>query len=292
MVLAFYALPASYAARKGVQVLYRSGYLNRRPNHRVFETTQMVMDVMSPGGLSAGARGVRSAQKVRLMHAATRRLILHDPEKPWPKEFGIPINQEDLAGTLMVFSYLILEGLEKLGIQVAPEQQQGYLETWNVIARLMGIREELIPEDVGQARELCHRIQERQVQVCPEGKAMTNALLEMTERKIPPGPWRGWPAALMRHFLPAEIADGFEIPRHRFKESILRRLVEIGSKDSREPRTNPPHPRIARGIALRWIKVLVSLELGGKRTPFVLPTNLHHGGAVSRLPSVWQQLRR
>jgi hypothetical protein len=85
MVLACYPLPASYAARKGVQVLYRTGYLTNRPNHRLFETTQMVMDVLVPGGLDANGRGVRTAQKIRLMHAAIRRLILTDPGRPWEK---------------------------------------------------------------------------------------------------------------------------------------------------------------------------------------------------------------
>ena len=62
MVLACYSLPASYAARRGVQVLYRTGYLNNRPNHRLFETTQMVMDVLVPGGLADGRRRSHGAE--------------------------------------------------------------------------------------------------------------------------------------------------------------------------------------------------------------------------------------
>ena len=48
-VLGFYSLPADYAAKKGVQVLYRTGRLITNPTRRVFETTQMVVDVMAPG---------------------------------------------------------------------------------------------------------------------------------------------------------------------------------------------------------------------------------------------------
>src|SRR5690606_12090296 len=66
LILGFYSLPADYAAKKGVQVLYRTGRLITTPIRRVFETTQMVVDVMSPGGLSPQGKGVRSAQKVRL----------------------------------------------------------------------------------------------------------------------------------------------------------------------------------------------------------------------------------
>src|SRR5262249_18332343 len=77
VALGFYSLPASYAARKGVQVIYRTAYLQNRPVRRVFETTQMVIDVMSPGGLGPSGRGVVTAQKVRLMHAAVRHLCTH-----------------------------------------------------------------------------------------------------------------------------------------------------------------------------------------------------------------------
>jgi len=166
LVLAFYSLPASYAARKGVQVLYRSGYLNNRAIHRVFETTQMIVDVLTPGGLNAHGRGVRTAQKVRLMHAAIRKLILTHPENPWDEELGVPINQEDLAGTFLVFTQLIIEGLQRLEVPTSPEEQQGYLETWKVIGRVMGIQEPLIPETMSEAKVLCDLIQARQVQPC------------------------------------------------------------------------------------------------------------------------------
>ena len=116
VVLGFYSLPASYMAKKGAQVVYRTGYMAKRPLRRVFETVQMVIDVLSPGGLEPAGAGVRTAQKVRLMHAAVRHLLTHDPARPWEEDLGVPINQEDLAGTLMTFSCLVLEGLGRLGI--------------------------------------------------------------------------------------------------------------------------------------------------------------------------------
>lgn len=292
MVLACYSLPASYAARKGVQVLYRTGYLNNRPNHRLFETTQMVMDVMVPGGLAADGRGVRTAQKVRLMHAATRRLIVNDPERPWDQDFGVPINQEDLAGTLMVFTYIIIDGLEKLGITPAPEDQQGFLETWKVIARIMGIQEALIPATMADAKELCDTIQRRQVQSCPEGKAMTGALLELMEHHQPPGPWRSWPVALLRHFLPPDVADGFGLARHDLEEKILDRAAEFRKELEGMGGDLPRRLWLVRRFALSLIQMLVSVELGGKRTPYIIPTSIHHGWAKAHTPSVWQQLRR
>ncbi len=279
VVLGFYSLPASYAARKGVQVLYRTGYLNNRPNHRLFETTQMVLDTMVPGGLAPDGRGVRTVQKIRLLHAATRRLIVNDPENPWEEELGVPINQEDLAGTLMVFTHIILDGLAKLGITVSAEEAQGYLETWRVIARMLGIREELIPTTPADAKGLCDTIQRRQVASSPEGTAMTNALLQMMEHKMPPGPWRAWPAALMRHFLPGDVADNFGIAHHKFEEHLLDSLSHCRQEMDSIAGHVSPRLWIIRKFSLVFFKVLITMELGGKRTPYVIPTSIHHGWA-------------
>ena len=65
------------------------------------------------GALDAGGAGIRSAQKVRLMHDAVRHLIL---EHGWDPALGLPINQEDQLGTLLTFSAVILDGLRKLGL--------------------------------------------------------------------------------------------------------------------------------------------------------------------------------
>ncbi|MGH2726932.1 MAG: oxygenase MpaB family protein, partial [Actinomycetota bacterium] len=108
LVLICSSLPECYAAKKGVQVLRLTARLATDPKRRVVETAQMVLDVMSPGGMQPGARGYRTVRKVRLMHAGVRYLILHDPriarngesgkEVIWSADWGLPINQEDMAG--------------------------------------------------------------------------------------------------------------------------------------------------------------------------------------------------
>ena len=96
MSLACASLPACYAARRGVQLLSLTARLQSDPVRRIGETAQLTLDGMAPGGLVPGGRGVRDAQKVRLMHAAVRHLVrdsdVYDPE------WGVPINQEDSRG--------------------------------------------------------------------------------------------------------------------------------------------------------------------------------------------------
>jgi hypothetical protein len=304
LILATYSVPASYAAEKGVKVLYRTGYLNNRANHRLFETTQMVMDVMTPGGLESTGRGVRTAQKVRLMHAAIRQLMLTDPENPWDRNamsaseakcmtaLGVPINQEDLAGTFLTFTYLIMDGLAKLGIHVAEAEQESYLDTWKVIGRLMGIQAAMIPATMVEAKTLRDTIFNRQIRVGPEGTLMTEALIKMLEGHMPIWPLTRWPAALIRFFLPPDVASGFGIPTRGPELQLLGRFV--AGRRQRRPAAAGVRRRswLFRKLSLMVVNAVVSAQLGGKRTAFILPTKLNQEWSRSRRMSVWQQLRR
>ena len=181
MVLGFLALPAAYAARRGVQVLYRTAFLEERPMRRVLETSRMVATVMSPEGLAPSGDGLRIMQKVRLMHAGIRHMLVHEASAndPWDTaDLGIPINQEDLAGTLMTFSYMVLVGLEQLHIEIPGPTQEAYVQMWSAIGERMGLDDDLNPTTVAEAKALTERIRERQIEPSPEGVAMTRALIE------------------------------------------------------------------------------------------------------------------
>src|SRR5262249_1816707 len=134
-------------------------YLAKRPNRRLFRTMQMVVDVMEPGGLGPQGYGIRTVQKVRLIHAAIRYHLLH---AKWDGSLGIPINQEDLAGTLLTFSFFPMEGLRKLGANISADAAQAYFETWCAVGRLLGVTPEMIPNDLEAAAELRDLICRRQ----------------------------------------------------------------------------------------------------------------------------------
>ena len=101
-------------------VIYRTAQLYTNPRRRIVETSQMIIDVMQEGGLEPGGYGVRTAQKVRLMHAGVRHLLL---QRDWNPAWGVPINQEDLAGTLASFSAMVLDGLMKLQTKIQNQKQ-------------------------------------------------------------------------------------------------------------------------------------------------------------------------
>src|SRR5690606_26202783 len=96
------ALPQAYAAAKGAHVLTQTQGMTQHTHQRIFETAQFLFDVLDVGGLDPRGRGIRTTQKIRLLHAAIRQLIWsRSGADAWYAEFyGQPVNQEDLAGTL------------------------------------------------------------------------------------------------------------------------------------------------------------------------------------------------
>ncbi len=292
MCLAHYSLPAAYAAAKGVQVLHRTAYLEKRPAKRLFETTQMVIDVMTPGGLAAGGRGVRAAQKVRLMHAMVRHLIQNDPAHAWDPSLGVPINQEDLAGTLMTFSWITLDGLAKLSIHPSARAQGEYLAAWRAVGRLMGVDELLLPATVAEAERLTRRIQERQIAPSQAGKLMTQALLEMVQDSSDTRCLKELSAALMRHFLPEPVADFLGVPKHRLDALCVDAISVLARGGNDALGELPAVASAAHHFSLHFIQWMVNVELNGRSAPFVIPEHLrkHWRLDPNTEPSFWKRL--
>jgi hypothetical protein len=278
-VLGFYSLPADYAAKKGVQVLYRTGRLSHRPVRRVFETTQMVVDVMAPGGLGDEGRGVRSAEKVRLMHAAIRHLILNTPQNPWDPAFGTPINQEDLVGTLMSFSLLVLDGLERLGVELEPANRAAYFDSWMAVGPLLGIDDELIPSSLEEGRALTGLIHQRQIAGSPEGVELARALIEGYQSLLP-APLRGTPASLIHFFLDHDpftgqnIAALLGVPPANWTSVVAELLLDIDHFFGRHAIGHSLCDRAISYVSRHLIEGMLLLERGGQRAPFSIPDEL------------------
>ncbi|MBK8704611.1 MAG: DUF2236 domain-containing protein [Saprospiraceae bacterium] len=86
------------------------------------QTSKFVLNVLSKDGLVNHGVGLRSAVKVRTLHAFIRFFW---KAKLGCRKIGAPINQEDYAGTMLSFSVFVVEGLESLGIKVSKEEKSG-----------------------------------------------------------------------------------------------------------------------------------------------------------------------
>jgi hypothetical protein len=159
LILLFRALPFTYMAEKPANVLRMTKLLVTQPRRRIFETAQFVFDVMADKWWERDQRGILTALKVRIMHAAMRQVVLdNDYGDVWNNDWGKPISQEDLIATNQVFSLEFFKGLEILGDPLTPQEQKAWFHTWKTIGNIMGIQENLLCKDVEEAWSLQHAI--------------------------------------------------------------------------------------------------------------------------------------
>lgn len=295
VLLCCYSLPSSYAAKNGVQVLHRTAYLAKRPNRRLFETAQFIVDVMTPGGLGPKGRGLRTAQKVRLMHAAIRHLIPADTANRWDVEtLGVPINQEDLLGTLMTFSWIILDGLARLGQRLTADEQQAWLDAWLVTGRLMGIEPALLPDTVEEARAITAMIEKRQVAESPEGREMMAALLGMMQANVPKA-FHTVPGSLIREFLPDDVATFLGVPPHKLEEELIRLCYDALRPLQRFASFEARRHAAVRAFSIHLLQWMIVVETDGRPAKFTLPDSLSEAWSMAPADSeesFWEKLRK
>ncbi len=221
-LLGFLSLPYCYAAADGAQVLYRSGRIQADTQRRLAETAQFVLEACGPGAFGPAGEGLAAVRKVRLMHAAVRYHVRKSGR--WEARFGPPINQEDMAGTNLAFSFIILRGLRKVGIAVDRADADAYLHLWNVVGWLMGVRDDLLPANERVAATLDQLIASRHFRKSEVGTTLTAALLEsiqQTFQQRPQGRLPGFVPAYMRFLLGDQVADLLGIPPRHWLGSKL-----------------------------------------------------------------------
>ncbi|HKA21541.1 MAG TPA: oxygenase MpaB family protein [Blastocatellia bacterium] len=275
------SLPSAYAAAKGVQVLQMTARLKTDPTRRIGETAQMIIDVLVPGGLGEGGKGVRAAQKVRLMHAAVRNLISRSGR--WNADWGQPINQEDLAGTLMTFSRIVLSSLDKLKVRVESEEAEAYLHAWNVVGHIMGIRDELLPDNLAQADELTQIIARRQQQASEAGQEMTRALINMLEAQMPGTVFKGMPDTMIRYLVGDDVANMIGVTKEDWTEHLIGPvgdLFGILEKDHKSTIMS----KVAARFSMEFVESVAWLYRGGNRATFRIPDTLREQWGLKRTP--------
>ncbi len=189
MMLYYKSLPLLYLCKNGAEVLIQTGRLaHKAEGHAVFakriaETGKFLLNVMLDAQFLAHGQAVRQILKVRLVHASIRHFI---PEEHWDSEqLGLPINQEDLATTLMTFSSVLIDGLKQFGVTEQEDRLEAYFHLWQVAGHLLGIQSSLIPQGYEQGHILIKKTLNRQAAPSPQGVLLTEALLDFTKDTIP-----------------------------------------------------------------------------------------------------------
>ena len=171
------------------------------------------------------------------MHAAVRYYTLQSGQ--WNDQWGTPINQEDMAGTNLSFSLIVIRGLRMLGYSVSQADQAAFMHIWAIVGYLTGLDEELIPENSKHAQQLDGMIKQRQFRTSAHGKELTSSLTEHIMKVNKSKATKNDILGLMRHLLGTEIADmlGIEAPElPGYKLTFIRTLNLLKSfKPSVDP---------------------------------------------------------
>jgi mpaB/rubber oxygenase-like protein len=145
----------------------------------------------------------------------------------------VPINQEDMAYTLLTFSYVVLRAFRDLKIPVSNDETKAYIHCWNVIGHVMGVRDELLAETFDQAEQLFSTIKTRQAGRSENGQALTRAvagfMVDLVIRNsghlISRTFVKHVPAIFMRELLDGQTAAMLGIPRLTALEWVALKLI-------------------------------------------------------------------
>lgn len=272
LALFTWSLPSCYSCAKGARVLAWTNRIDKYVDRRIIETAQFLLDVMAPGGLERGGYGVRTAQKIRLLHATIRYHILQDPS--WRQaDWGTPINQEDQAGTLLSFA-LLPRVLTRLGLDFTAAEEEAFFHAWKVIGHIMGIDARLLATSPDDGQALWDSILRRQMAPSEAGRKLTQALIGHMKQRIPGELFDGLPAVFIRELCGDELAEVLGVE----EADWTRRLVGVmrwmfGTADEAQDRSRLV-ARVAGGMARRLIEGLHTVERGGKRVTFRIPESL------------------
>ncbi|WP_296703005.1 oxygenase MpaB family protein [Algoriphagus sp.] len=179
-MLGFYSLPYCYAFADGAEVLVRSKRIMEESGKRLGETAKFLLEIFKPGAFITSNNAFLVCAKIRLIHAFSRYFIEHYA-KDWKEEYGKPINQEDLLGTNLAFSLLVLRGMRKIGFNISKDDTEVVLAYWKYVGKLMGIQEGFWPDTSKEAFELEKLIRKRHMKNSLAGERLIRSLLNYYE---------------------------------------------------------------------------------------------------------------
>lgn len=278
------SLPLCYTCWRGAKVLYRTGRLRVHDGsldsftRRLMETAQFVVNMLTLNSFEHDGLAIVSIQKVRLMHAVIR---YHAMQHRWDVEaYGIPINQQDLVGTLLSFGVVIIDGLKQMDIELTPEERDGYLHLWKVVGHMIGVDDDLNSENEEDGRFLMNAILDQQAGRSPdggrEGMELTEACIDLMNSRLSFGPFKRLSPLFIRFFIGDQYADLLEVAKDDGENdsSVMnaiqwmdKRLQTIGDQ-------NLLMGAIGRTFSNQMISLFLSYHNGAKSEQFYLPSAL------------------
>ncbi len=286
--LCFGSLAGGYASYRIAHMLDGVSRLESDPRRRVFETAQLLFDVCGDDGFGPDGRGIRSCQRIRLMHAGVRRLMrdymVGQPDDElvsplghlvWARSWGVAINQEDMAGTISTMSVHVVDCLRRLGVRLSDDEAWAYVYTWLVAGRVIGVSPEMTPVDLADARQLWARIQERQFKKSDAGKTLTDELLWAVNPFLGPGRRRAFGRGLITRVNGPDVAAMVGIDPLSGRDAMgFRAWMAVERGVSSIERRSKLARRVLGSSGASLVRNLAGHEMGHQRAAFAIPDRL------------------
>ncbi len=188
------SVPEGYQAPCLTTILHRTRDLDDHTYVRLLGVLQMVVNVCSIGGFEPKGEAIVTANKLRLLHAGIRQIVVRKiPD--YRARFGEPVNLEDMLGTIMGFSLLVVEGVQELEAGLTEQEAADYYYVWTNFALLMGIHPpgrpadtSFVPQTLAEAREFYRAYARRHYKPAaenPAGVELATHLLAMVTSLLP-----------------------------------------------------------------------------------------------------------
>jgi hypothetical protein len=195
----------------------------------------------------------------------------------------LPCNQEELAYTLLTFHYVYVRGMRALGIPLSSSDELAYLHAWNVMAHVLGVERELMPQSMDDAKTMFDRMQARaradaskRPGASDPRPGLGRALMKSLEDVIPLKLARGFPSLLTKTLCGAQVASEIGVDG---RASLLSKIVysvgfAIVKTFDRIVRVFIPHFSISRLIGRVMGYHLTTKLLLDQTRPLKLPNHL------------------
>lgn len=285
-VLSCVSLMGGYRSAAANKPIAFTGQLEYMAARRLAETAQFGFDVTRTGALARGAKGFKSAVKVRMMHAHVRLMLDKSPK--WQHDvWGLPINQADLVATNTLFSAVYLSGLRVLGLQISDEESLGVMHLWRYVGYLMGVDEALLPTNEEEGTRMAWLSGVTQPPADADSKLLGQALLhvpleraETAIEKIAAHLEMQLRSGFTRIVLGDKAGDDLGLPDSPLKYTIALTTPVVFALETVR-RIVPGLTNIAALIGDRYQRFMVEKPLAGNPASYVPPANLKREAAYS-----------
>ena len=256
------ALLEGYSLSRAAHVLVATGRLNQDVARRLQETGQMNHNMSAPDALRPGAIGHRHILEVRLLHAMVRR---HLRQQGWDvSRYDEPINQEDMAFTVIEFDHLAVRGMARLGAELSDDDRRAVHHLWRYAAWLHGVDEALLTASPEEAACQYAAIRRHQKQVNAESRALVDAVLAGLADQPPLKLSERLLRALSRAMLDEDLVQEYGLAPDALAEAAVTALQRVNRALTLAHYRLPGAARAAEAFHFRLGRRVLGEQLGAE----------------------------